>query len=97
MQGLAALENRNNTSYPRVATFKCQMAAQFLRVVFILAGAWEISHVLICMAVTSVLQGTADILQCYTIVEEENNALALQNLQANVRQNSTYGSRQGKK
>lgn len=50
----------------------------------------ETGYVLICMAVTSGLQGAAEVLWCYTTVQEENNALALQNLQTNVRQNLTW-------
>lgn len=55
------------------------------------------SNVLICTAIAPGLQCAAEVLWCYTTAEEENNAPALQKLQANVRQNSKGGRRQGKK
>lgn len=80
-----------------VKIFKCQMATNVFEGYVYTDRYSGTSNVLICRAIAPGLQCAAEVLWCCTTAEEENNALALQKLQANVRQNSTGGSRQGNK
>lgn len=73
-----------------VRIFKRCWRKLFLRVMFVLASISGLVTLLFALQLPQVLW-------YYPTAEQENYAPTLQNLQVNIRQNSTGGSRQGNK